>query len=92
MHSAGAVTCVHPAIGVASVTAGAVTGVVAATVSGTVVVGSAVVVGAAVSTVDDAAEAGAGAEFAEGDDDSSEHAATTPSKTTAIAATRFTYR
>ena len=87
MHSAGAVTCVQPAIGAASV----VGGVVAAAVSGTVVAGTAVVVEATVSTAvkADAVGVGGGAVLEE-IDVSSEHAANTPSTTTAIAATRLT--
>jgi hypothetical protein len=85
MHSAGAVTCVQPAIGAAAVAAG----VVGAAVSGTVVAGTAVVVGATVSTAVEADAVGGGAVLEELDV-SSEHAANTPSTTTAIAATRLT--
>jgi hypothetical protein len=87
MHSLGAETSSHPALGGGSVVAG---GLVVAGVVGV----ASVVVGAVVAgSVGGATAASVPGDVGGGDDAvevSSEHAAKTPSTTTAIAATRLT--
>jgi hypothetical protein len=87
MHSLGAVTCSHPAIGGGSVVVG---GLVVAGVVGA----ASVVVGAVVAgSVSGETTASVPGDVGGGDDAvdaSSEHDANTPSSTTAIAATRLT--
>jgi hypothetical protein len=93
MHSLGAETSSHPALGAGSVVAGGV--VVAGVVVAGVVGAASVVVGAVVAgSVGGATTAAVPGDVGGGNDDvdvSSEHAAKTPSTTTAIAATRLTY-
>jgi hypothetical protein len=84
MHSLGAEIFSHPAIGAGSVV---VAGLVVAGVVGTASVVAGSVGGAMTASVP-----GNVGGVDDDVDELSEHAATTPSKTTAIAATRFTYR